>query len=47
LFEQEPRWVLKDRTWIAESPQAMREDEYEDDIVTMAMKLSRHPGAAS
>lgn len=47
LFEQEPRWVLKDRTWIAESLQAMREDEYEDDIVTMAMKLSRHPGAAS
>lgn len=47
LFEQQPGWVLKDRTWIAECLQAMGGDAYEDDIVTMAMKLSKSTGSVA
>lgn len=43
LFEARQDWFLRDRTWIADSLLAMRKDAYEDDIVTMAMKLSAAP----
>lgn len=42
-FDGKRDWELRGRTWIAESLQAMRQDAYEDDIVTMAMKLSVDP----
>lgn len=42
-FDQREGWVLKDRAWIAERLQALCGADYEDDIVTMAMKLSEQP----
>lgn len=41
LFQQEPGWRLFGRDWIRDQLLSMRHDAYEDDVVVMAMKLTK------